>query len=109
MDKYMWGKSQAAVNLITALKTPEYEMFARIVRRRVSTQIRGLEAMMTITEPHFRRAALEMWHKQFPAKLPELPEVIRTHILCVETSKFRELLKKLRLKVKGGNEHEKVA
>ena len=96
----MWGKSLAAINLISTLETPEYEKYARIVRRKLHTQLIGLEAMITITDPHYRRAALELWHKQFRGKiekLTNLPEVIRTHTLCVETTKFRELLQKLKI------------
>jgi len=92
MDKYMWGKSQAAINLITTLNTPEYSDHARRVRKILHTQLRAMESIMDIKDTHFKRATLELWHHQFSGKLIDLPEVIRTHVLCVETGKFRELI-----------------
>jgi len=93
MDKHSWGNSQAAIDLITMLEREEYIPFAKSVRSRLTTQWQRLDALMKIEEPGIRKECLISFHNLFKKRINEilLPEELKTHILCVATSRYRLL------------------
>ena len=101
MDKHTWGNSQASVNLITQiLIQPEYQQYSKFVRRHLTKQSVALNYIMSIPSKSIRETTLKMWHDKFFLQVISLPEVVKTHVLCVETSIYRQLLKDS--KIKGG-------
>ena len=94
MDKYTFGKSQAATNLLCdILENPEYKQCSRRVARLLSKQFKALLAAAKISDKGVRNATLRLWHDKFETLTDGLPEVVKTHIRCVETGKFRQILK----------------
>lgn len=95
MDKYTFGKEQSVVNLVgNILLMPEYVIYQSKVARLLSRQMIALSAISTISNEAIRRTTLEMWHERFTSLVSGLPEIIRTHMRCFETGKYRQLLKK---------------
>lgn len=93
LDKNTWGNSRSAINLVTILLKPEYQECARRARRVLTKQFEALQSVMDIRCKNIREHSLYMWHERFPSLLSGLPEIVRTHILCVETGKYRQLLR----------------
>lgn len=93
METYTFGNSQAAKNLIGNILTmPEHVGYARKVARLLDKQFKTLTAVAGITDRTIREATLQIWHKRFGSLLDGLPEIVRTHVLCVENGKYRQLL-----------------
>ena len=94
MDKYTFGNSQAAQNLVgDILRKPEYEKYSEQVARLLSKQIVTLKSINHIPIDHIRKATLKMWHEHFISLCSKLPEIVRTHVLCVETGWYRQSLR----------------
>lgn len=94
MDKYTFGNSQAAQNLVSdILEQPQYQPYKEAVCRRLSKQTARLKAVMTIRDKTIREETLRMWHKTFVPWTEGLPELVKTHIRCVETGIYRQFLK----------------
>jgi len=95
MDKHTFGNSQASVNLITdILEKPEYKNYSTKVARVLDKHFKVLIVVSRIPNETIRRATMEMWHKHFSARLEGLPEIIKTHTLCVMSTRYHELLAK---------------
>lgn len=101
MDKHTFGDSKAAINLVTTLETPEYQVYQRLSCKRLSKQTEALKALMFIPDKNTRETALELWDKNFTLQVNtmEAPEVIKSHILCVAAGHFRESLAISRRKI----------
>ena len=94
MDKHTWGDSQAAINLAThILAQPEYNQYSKFVSRNLSKQFIALSSIMAIPDKNTRETTLKMWHDRFKGLVSVLPEVVRTHTLCVETGEYRKKLR----------------
>ncbi len=94
MDKYTFGNSQSEINLVSdILMRPEYEAFSKKVARLLSKQFQVFNMVTNIPDERIKRHTLKMWHERFALLVQDLPEVVRTHTLCVETGKYRQLLK----------------
>jgi len=94
MDKYTFGNSQSAQNLMgDILKNPEYEKYSKRVAHLLSKQITIFKSVNCISNEHIRKATLKMWHEHFIPLCSDLPEVVKTHTLCVETGWYRQLLR----------------
>lgn len=94
MDRYTFGDSQAAQNLITdILNKPEYSKYSKRVAHLLGKQGVILKAVAIIQDETIRKATLKMWHDHFAQLCSDLPEIVRTHTLCVETGWYRQLLK----------------
>ena len=94
MDRYTFGNSQAAQNLIgNILPKPEYMKYSKRVTRLLSKQISILKLVNCISNETTRKATLRMWHRHFVELCLDLPEAVRTHTLCVETGWYRQTLK----------------
>lgn len=91
MDKYTFGDSKAAINLVKTLGMPEYSLCARKVSRLLGKQIQSINAIMAISDKGVRRAVLTLWRDRFinAVNTTVLPEIIKTHILCVATAFYR--------------------
>lgn len=90
---YTFGNSKAAINLMgNILENPGYVMHRRKALRLLSKQTATLTAVMAIKNKSVREASLEMWHKRFATLISDLPEVVKSHVLCVETGLYRKLL-----------------
>ena len=93
MDKFTFGKSQSAINLIESiLPKPENQVYRRKVCRMLSKQIEALNGVCEITDTGVRKTTLEMWHKRFLDRMPALPRVVETHIKAVEAGMYRDRL-----------------
>jgi hypothetical protein len=92
IDKFTFGKTQSAINLMGILEKEHKECLPRVMRL-LSRQSESFNAIMHIPHEHTRNFTLDMWHKRFPMLVAELPEVVRTHTLCVETGWYRQLLR----------------
>jgi hypothetical protein len=100
--KYTFGDSQAAINLTSSiLENPEYSGLRQKVSRLLTKQIITLKAIMEIRNNRIREASLTIWHSRFPSKLADLPEIVKTHVLCVETGVYRQLLKDSKKQISG--------
>ena len=94
MDKYTFGNSQAAQNLmVDILRKPEYIKYSKRVARLLSKQNIILRTVQFIPKETIRKATLKMWHEHFVDLCVDLPEVVKTHTLCIETGWYRQLLK----------------
>lgn len=92
--KFTFGESQAAMNLMgNILQQSDYQKYQRIVCRKLSKQIEVMKAMMFIENKTLRKATLKLWHEKFTLESDTLPEIIKTHMRCVETGIYRQLLK----------------
>ena len=92
--EYTFGNSQAAINLMgSILQQKEYQKYKRVTCRKLSKQIEAMKALMAIENKVVRRAALKIWHDKFTSLISDLPEIVKTHVRCVETGIYRELLK----------------
>jgi len=92
--EFTFGASQAARNLMASiLQQPEYRQYKEAVCRRLSKQLERLNAVMDIRNSVVRQATLKMWHDTFPNWCRGLPEIVKTHAICVETGWYRYLLK----------------
>lgn len=91
MDKFTFGDSKAAVNLMKTLNAPFYSLYARKVCRLLAKQLQSIKAIMAIPDQTIRKAVLKLWHDRFIAIVnnSEMPEVIKTHTLCVATTFYR--------------------
>ena len=95
--KHTFGKSQAALNLVgDILEKPEHKEFRPKVFRLLSKQSEFLNSVMEISNKRVREACLKMSHDRFATSVAELPEIVRTHVLCVETGVYRQLVAKSR-------------
>ena len=93
MDKYTFGDSRAAINLmVDILGKPEYEKYSSRVAKLLSKQFQALNAVAEIRDKTIREATLQMWHRRFIGLAEDLPEVIKTHTLCVAAGKYHQLL-----------------
>ena len=93
------------MNLITnILENPEYKVYTRKVARLLGKQFKAFLAVIEISDKETREAALKMWHDKFKERTENLPEVIKTHIRCVETGKYRQLLKNKKANASSKNE-----
>ena len=100
IDRYTFGKSQAAQNLIAnILQKPEYVQYSKRVARLLSKQSAILNMVAFIPNETTKKATLRMWHEHFAGLTLGLPEIVKTHTLCVETGWYRQLLK-------GGNNND---
>jgi len=94
MDKHTFGKSQAAINLINSiLKEPGNEQYAPIVGKLLGRHFQELHSINKIPDRRTREAIFQVWRKRFASQVAKLPEVVRTHTLCVATAKYRVLNK----------------
>ena len=94
MDKYTFGNSQSEINLVSSILTnPQYAIYSRKVARLLSKQFQALNMVSTIPDERIKRHTMRMWHERFVSLLNDLPEIVKTHTLCVETGKYRQLLK----------------
>ena len=98
MDRYTFGSSKAAQNLINILQEPRYNQYSKRVARLLSKQSTILKEINTIHNKTIREATLKMWHEHFVVLCSSLPEIVRTHTLCVETAWYRQLLRKIKIK-----------
>jgi hypothetical protein len=92
-DKFTFGKAQSAINLMSILEKQEYKEYLPQVMRLLSKQSESLNAVMCIPHEHTRNFTLDMWHRHFATLVVGLPEIVRTHTLCVETGWYRQLLR----------------
>lgn len=92
MEKYIWGNSKGAVNLITMLETAEYSQYFRAVSSIISKYFQSTGAIKAIADRTIREAVLLMWHAKFVDRVTQLdiPEVIKTHMLCVGKTRNRQ-------------------
>ena len=90
---HTFGNSQAAINLMGNILEKQDYPIKRKVLRLLSKQVNALTAVMDIKDKTVREATLAMWHKRFATLVSELPTVVETHVICVETGLFRKLLK----------------
>ena len=91
---HTFGNTKAAINLTTSiLENPEYQQFRRKVCRLLSKQIETLNSLTEISNSRVRKASLKVWHDKFAMQVIGLPEIVKTHTLCVETGIYRRLLK----------------
>ena len=97
-SKYTFGDSQASINLIDdILAKPEYVKNRSKVFRLLGTQLQAFAVIVTIPDRKVRQATLGMWHDRFALRAAELPEIVRTHTICVETGHYRERLREGKL------------
>ncbi|MCJ7457411.1 MAG: hypothetical protein MUP17_00250 [candidate division Zixibacteria bacterium] len=100
--KYTFGDSMAAVNLTSnILEKQEFRDIRHKVARLLTKQIIALKSLMAIRDKRMREASLKMWHDEFPLKVSDLPELVRTHVLCVETGIYRQLLRDSKKQLSG--------
>jgi hypothetical protein len=92
--KYTYGTSSCSINLINILDKPEYIAIRDRVFSILSRQDFRLNQLMNIENKNVRDTSLLLWHKRFVDLIKDLPEVVRTHTLCVETAIYRKLLRK---------------
>ena len=91
---YTFGDSQAAINLMGDILTrEEFQGIRPRVLRILSKQSGALKSLMVIQDKSIRETCLLVWHERFISKVESLPEVIQTHMRCVETGMYRKLLK----------------
>ena len=96
-SKHTFGDSQASINLIdNILAKPEYIKTRSKVFRLLARQLQAFAVIVAIPDEKVRLATLRMWHDKFAAKVAELPEIVRTHTLCVETGQYRKRLREVR-------------
>jgi len=102
MDKSTFGNYKAAVNLMATLDTPEYSQCAKKVCSLLGRQLTSIKAIMAIPDDTVRKAVLKLWHDRFVSAVSntEMPEVIKTHTICVATTYYRMSLKGERNPVK---------
>lgn len=105
MDKYTFGNSKAAVNLMTTLEKPKYQDRASTVTRLLSKQLTALKAIMSIPDKNTRETTLLLWKRMFIERIDfqSLPEVIKTHTLCVATGYYRKYMA-----ISSVNENKKI-
>ena len=97
MDKCTWGNSQASINLITNILIKEdYKVYTPTVCRLLSKQLTALAAIKDISDKNTRETTLRMWHERFWDLVSSLPELVQTHVICVETGVYRHLLERSR-------------
>jgi len=96
MDKQTIGNSKAAVNLIKKLQTSEYSPYSHTIMSSLSKYFSSTAQIMYIPNTTIREAVLIMWcHRcQHILADKDIPEVLKTHALCVVTTRFRQLRKK---------------
>lgn len=94
MDKNTFGNSKAAINLVIALESSEYQVYRQLSCRRLQKQIEALKALLFIPDKNTCETALKLWNKDFSIKINSttIPEIIKSHILCVATGYFRKYL-----------------
>ena len=93
MDKHTFGDSQAAVNLmVDILEKPEYKQYSPRVARLLAKQFKALKAVAEISDKSVREATLQMWHRRFIGLASGLPELVKTHTLCVAAGKYHQIL-----------------
>lgn len=94
MDKFTFGNSKAAVNLVKTLGRPEYQKYSAQANRLLAKQLVALGAIMFIPDKNTRETALLLWKQMFIERVnsANIPEVIKTHILCVATSYYRKYM-----------------
>lgn len=96
MDKCTFGDSRAAVNLITTLDTPEYSRYQRKVCTYLGKQLQSIKAIGDISDKTIREAVLKLWHDRFVTVVmsnTEIPDVIKTHTICVAKTYYRIAIK----------------
>ena len=93
IDDYTIGNSKAAVNLMRALKTPEYSIYAHAVLSSLSKHFTFTKAIMCISDVSIREAVLIMCKHRFESIMvdKDIPEVLKTHALCIAAGRFRQL------------------
>ena len=100
--KYTFGDSRAAINLTSSiLEQSEFKNIRRKVSRLLTGQSVALKSLMAIRDKRSREASLKMYHDRFQLKVSDLPEIVRTHVLCVETGIYRQLLKSSKRQMSG--------
>ena len=93
MDKYTFGNSRAAVNLMASiLEKPEYKHCSAQVARILDKHFKVLGVVAKLPDKTIRGATLQMWHKHFLGRIEDLPELVRTHTACVMASRYHQLL-----------------
>lgn len=94
--KYTFGSSLASVNLLgDILERTEYIQYEKRVYRLLSKQCEALNSLKSLINKNVRETSLKMWHDRFKLLTEFLPEVIKTHIRCVETGIYRRMLKEV--------------
>lgn len=92
MDNSTFGNSQGAINLMESLQRQEYSRCSRKVCSILSRYFDSTGSIMHISDVGIRKAVLKTWHDNFKDRVGqlELPDVIKTHTLCVGTTRFRQ-------------------
>ena len=94
MDKCTFGNSQAAQNLVgDILRKPEYEKYSKRVAHLLSKQSAFFSNVSYIPDETIRKATLRKWHEHFAGLVDGLPEIVKTHTICVETGWYRQALR----------------
>lgn len=99
--KYTFGTSKAAVNLMgDILGKPEHKHIRGNALSLLSRQDFRLNTLMDIGDKNVRESSLLMWHKHFTGLVEDYPEVVKTHVLNVETAIYRRLMKESKKKAR---------
>jgi hypothetical protein len=94
MDKYTWGDSQGAVNLIATLEQQEYSKYSRKIASHLSRFYSSTMAIVAMPDKAVCEAVLLLWLKHFKELVRQwdMPEVLKTHTLCVATTRIRKFI-----------------
>ena len=95
MDKFTFGDSKAAVNLVEILDKPEHSLCSPKALRMLSKYMTSINALEAIPHKGTRETVLRLWHDRFINQVNEssFPIVVSTHLNCVATSQYRKQLR----------------
>lgn len=96
MDKYTFGNSKAAINLIRTLDELGDVKLQRGVSSVLSKYATAMAQIMFIPSKTTREAILQLWLAKVSALIEDSPwpEIIKTHVRCVAVGLYRAYLKK---------------
>ena len=100
VDKYTFVNSKAAVNLVTMLKSSEYESYSNKAFSMLSRYMTAIKAIASIPHKGTRETVLKLWRTRFvnQVEASNLPLNIKTHLRCVAIAQFRRLEKASQLR-----------
>ena len=92
IDKFTFGNSKCAVNLISILNKEENSQYRHKSLRILSKYMKGIGALMFVTDKDTRETALKIWLERFKllTRSANIPTLIETHLNCVATTEYRK-------------------
>ena len=95
MDKYTFGNSRGAINLITTLQRDENLQYISKVSTILAKFYQTTRAIMFIPDVAVRQTVHQLWHQKFVDQIMRLgmPDVIKSHTRCVLATRYRQCFK----------------